>query len=293
MRYVSVATRQGCCTVPEPGRWSTIVKYVVGALAVAALGVSLAHLLQGPFFSFSTKTWSPELRGNKMVGGIQGPVKIADPQTSTLRISSGFLGLASLPVVVTPQTKIMVNGKLGGFADLDRGQFVRVAYEMLPDRLVASLVEVFDRSSDLPDGPMPQLDRDAPAVERASTPDTKPEPVPARAAEPPSRAAAPPAAPVTAKTPPVAPWTAVPLPAPASPPPAPPTPSARSTAVSPAPSAKRPVAGPSSSPRVSQETPRPASPASPPPARQAVTPGSPQAEDGGPVIDWLLKQPRP
>src|SRR5207247_1345090 len=104
-----------------------IVKWGLAAIILAIGAVFLVDLVDGPLYSFSTKTWSPELRGDKMIGGIEGAVKDADAATNTVRIASGFLGLASLPLAVTPDTKIAVKGTLGGCADLNPGQFARVA----------------------------------------------------------------------------------------------------------------------------------------------------------------------
>ena len=127
---------------------SAIVKRVLATTVVAMVVVFLIDLLAGPVFSFSTQAWPPARQGDKLIGGIQGLVKATDPPASTVRISAGFLGLRSLSVVVTPETRIAVNGKFGGFGDLERGQRVRVTYEVYPDRLVGARVEVLDRSSD-------------------------------------------------------------------------------------------------------------------------------------------------
>ena len=175
--------------------------------------VFLVDLVGGPFFSFSTQAWAPARQGDKMIGGIQGLVKATDSPASTVRISAGFLGLRSLPVAVTPETEIAVNGKFGGFGDLDRGQRVRVTYEVHPDRLVAARVEVLDRSSDPPDARVPDEQTSeamvpslvpsvAPstsvppgATTSSSTRITSPAPVPQRGpapASPPERSARPP-----------------------------------------------------------------------------------------------------
>src|SRR5947207_3178267 len=269
-----------------------IASGVAGIMVAAAL-FFVADVLEGPFFSFSTKTWPAEVRGGKVVGGIQGPVKEADSETGTVRVASGFLGFGSTPFFVTPQTHIAVNGKLGGFADLDRGQLIRVAYEVFPDRLVASRVYVLDRmslSSDtavLPSESAPAAADTTSAVQKASqsgaapVPAGTPGPAGARAPEP--RAPEPPAAapsasafpapgssgagsPPTASPSgspaaspaPVSPWTAAPpVSAPISPAPSTPvTPTQNGTAVSPP--AKR-VVPPNSPPRINAETQRPVS----------------------------------
>ena len=119
-----------------------------GALALLVLAVVtflVVDVIEGPVFSLSTRTWPAEVRDGKVIAGIEGAVKAADRATGTVRIASGFLGLTSVRVVVTPQTEVAIHGKFGSLADLDRGQLVRVAYEVLPDRLLASRIDVLDR----------------------------------------------------------------------------------------------------------------------------------------------------
>ena len=252
---------------------------VLATVVVAAVLMFVVDLVEGPFFSFATKAWAPELRGDKVIGGIEGPVKAADRETSTVRVSSGFLGLASLPLVVTPQTKIAVNGKLGAFADLDRGQRVRIAYEVLPGRLVAWRVEVLDRWATATDAVLPaEIESDNTVVEDTSSRENAAQPGAARATEPATRAAAPPATPSAP---------------------------ARQDATVTTPAPKRAVAAPSASPRspVAESLPRPTPPpvASAPASRPATRPGAPasrpsdapnasQTEDGGAVIDWLIRE---
>ena len=86
----------------ETGSLVSIVRVSIAAVLLAIVLVFVVDLLAGPFFSFSTKTWPPEIRGGKLIGGIQGPVKAADVDAGVVSIASGFLGLASLPLVVTP-----------------------------------------------------------------------------------------------------------------------------------------------------------------------------------------------
>jgi hypothetical protein len=197
----------------EAGRSVVVVKRVLATVVVAMVLVFLVDLLGGPVFSFSTQVWPPVRQGDKVIGGIRSLVKATDPAASTVRIASGFLGLGSLPVVVTPETTIAVNGKFGGFGDLDRGQRVRVTYEVHPDRLVAARVEVLDRSSDASEARVPgersseamvpslapSVALQAPVPPEATTSSsprvTSPAPVPKRSAapaSPPKRSAQPP-----------------------------------------------------------------------------------------------------
>src|SRR5262249_51891186 len=130
--------------VEREGGRATVVKWCLTVIVVAIGVIFVADFLEGPFFSFTTKTWPPEVHGERLIGGIEGPVKAADADAGTVEVAAGFLGLASQPVSITGDTQIAVKGKLGGIADLDRGQQVRIAYQVLPDRLLALRVDVLD-----------------------------------------------------------------------------------------------------------------------------------------------------
>ena len=142
-------------------------------LVAAAATMFVLDVLAGPIFSLSTKTWPPEVRGDKVIAGIEGAVKATDRVSGTLLVASGFLGLGSLPLVVTPETEVAINGKLGGVDDLDRGQLVRVAYEVLPDQLLARRIDVLHRAASADAvTPPPISTRNPSAVEAASPPET-------------------------------------------------------------------------------------------------------------------------
>ena len=247
-----------------------------GALALLVLAVVtflVVDLIEGPVFSLSTRTWPAEVRDGKMIAGIEGAVKAADRATGTVRIASGFLGLTSLRVVLTPQTEVAVHGKLGSIADLDRGQLVRVAYEVLPDRLLAARVDVLDRhanSEPLRASESPRPAESVPAAEpvRPAAPvaSVQTEGV---SSQVPSGAAAESAAHVEADRAP-----------------APPLATRQGAAAGSAP--KRAAAVRSLAPRI--ETPPTARPV---PAPRPVSPRSSSADDGSDAIDWLLKSSSP
>ena len=142
-----------------------VVKLGLGGLVAATALFWLAGLLDGPVASVSMKLWPPERQGDKLIGAIEGAVKAVDSATSTVRVAWGFLGLATRRFVITPETTIAVNGKLGGLGDLTRHQLVRVAYEIFPDRLLATRVDVLDRWSHVPEAVAPvEADDDAVAA---------------------------------------------------------------------------------------------------------------------------------
>jgi hypothetical protein len=249
--------------------------------------VFVIDLLEGPFFSLSTRAWAPERRGDRLIGGIEGAVKRADVSTGTVRVASGFLGLASLPVVITPQTQIVITGKLGGFADLDRGQLVRVVYEVLSDRLVASRVDVLDRVASETVVPAriegePAASGPSPRAKTSSSPASPPAEAPASVSS--TNASSPSSVPRWRAAPSVASPSSASAPTTSAP-----TTSAPTTRqkVSGAPPSKRAVVAPSSSPRTQVQDPPRSAPVS---TSGPVTPGARQAEDGGDAIDWLLKE---
>ena len=165
--------------------WALLVVVVAGSV------LALVDVLAGPFVFLSTRLSPPELRDGARIGAIEGAIKSTEADSGTVVLPHGFLGLASLPVVVTEDTHIAVGGKLGGFGDLERGQMVRIAYEVSPDGLVARRIEVLNSFASVP-GPS-SLDTGAEpasfALPRASAPATVNSIAP-RAAPLPSRAPA-------------------------------------------------------------------------------------------------------
>ena len=163
----------------ETGSLVSIVRVSIAAVLLAIVLVFVVDLLAGPFFSFSTKTWPPEIRGGKLIGGIQGPVKAADVDAGVVSIASGFLGLASLPLVVTPETQGLVGAKQ--FELMKPGAiFVNTARAMLhdTDALVAAL-DSAEESAPKPDA-APSTVTSAPPVVPAPVSPT-PTPVPGSA----------------------------------------------------------------------------------------------------------------
>ena len=255
---------------------------LAAAVALAALVIVL-DLVAGPFFSFSAKAWPPEARGTRVIGGIQGAIKHTDADTTTVRVASGFLGLSSVSVIVTPQTRIGVGGKLGGFADLARGQLVRIGYELLPGRLLASRIDVLDRATSesslaAPTAADAAVGAEAAVSEAAGPSETVPSTELPRAA--------------TSSSSPVPQWSSVPpsMPAPAAEPERPkraPSRAAKkpvSSVATPAPARAAVSSVPVPVVRAPAPRPEERAPSALPSTR---APG----EDGTAAVDWLLKQP--
>ena len=79
-------------------------------------------------------------------GEARGRVETVEPHTGIIRVSSGFLGLMSVALLVTPETLIVVGDKEGGFGDIRQGERVVAAYEARRGALEAKRVEVFPPS---------------------------------------------------------------------------------------------------------------------------------------------------
>jgi hypothetical protein len=126
-------------------RWVKIVSTL--ALVAATVAVSAGVVTRTvPFLS----------RGAALVGEAlgeaRGQVEAVEPVAGIVRVSSGFLGLLSVDLVVSPETLIVIGDKEGGFGDLREGQRVVATYEIRPDALRATRVEVFGRSEPRPSG---------------------------------------------------------------------------------------------------------------------------------------------
>jgi hypothetical protein len=72
----------------------------------------------------------------------RGRVEIVEPGAGIIRVSSGFLGLAWVELVVDPETLIVVGDKEGGFGDIRNGGRVKAAYDASRGILRAKRVEI-------------------------------------------------------------------------------------------------------------------------------------------------------
>jgi hypothetical protein len=123
---------------------SAITKVGLAGLVGAAALVLLIGLLDGRFSALSV-LWPPQRQTDTLEATMEGAIKSVDAVTNTVQVTAGLLGLGARPFVIAPGTVIAVNGKLGGFGDLTRDQRVRVAYEVVADRFLATRIDVLDR----------------------------------------------------------------------------------------------------------------------------------------------------
>jgi hypothetical protein len=122
---------------------SAITKLGLAGLVGAAALVLLIGLLDGRFSALSF-LWPPQRQTDTLEATMEGAIKAVDAVTNTVQVTAGLLGLGARPFVIAPSTVIAVNGKLGGFGDLTRDQRVRVAYEVVADRFLATRIDVLD-----------------------------------------------------------------------------------------------------------------------------------------------------
>lgn len=121
---------------------------VVAASALLAAGLLVAPILPGglltsllePHVPWSSARPSP-------IGEAQGRVQTVEARAGIIHVSSGFLGLTSVPLVVTTDTLIVVGDKEGGFGDLREGARVKAVYDIGRDVLRARRVEVLGQGS--------------------------------------------------------------------------------------------------------------------------------------------------
>jgi hypothetical protein len=114
----------------------------VGAVAMMAGGLVLtAAVVTGPHLLASEPDLRPGPDGSR-IGEADGWVMSANRSTNVVRISSSFLGLSSVRLMVTPETLIVVGDREGGFGDVSEGRRVRAAYEERPEGFRAKSIEV-------------------------------------------------------------------------------------------------------------------------------------------------------
>jgi hypothetical protein len=121
---------------------------VLGAAATVIVGIGglasrspAARLLGATGAGASARL---ELAGDAQ-GQTQGRVQAVEPDTGIVRLSSGFLGLMSVAIHVTPRTLIIVGDKEGGIGDIRPGERVRAAYEARAGVREATRVDLFLR----------------------------------------------------------------------------------------------------------------------------------------------------
>jgi hypothetical protein len=117
-------------------RWLSVLSVLAGATVVLAVSQLAASGMPG------WRDIMPLLSRGAALLEVRGRVETIERETRTIRISSGFLGLTSVALVVTEDTLIVVGEKEGGFGDIRPGEPVVAAYEVGRGALQAKRVEV-------------------------------------------------------------------------------------------------------------------------------------------------------
>jgi hypothetical protein len=131
-RLESVRARQRS----QRKRWLSVLSVIAGAAVLLAVSQLAASVMPG------WRDIAPLLSRGAALLEARGRVDTIERETRTIRISSGFLGLTSVALVVTEDTLIVVGEKEGGFGDIRPGEPVVAAYEVGRGALQAKRVEV-------------------------------------------------------------------------------------------------------------------------------------------------------
>lgn len=133
----------------------------IGITTVAILALVVAiqigvRLLDGPTSAERSSRRAPSTGPHEYAGR----VRKVEPDTRTLQLSSGILGLGTMTFSLSDETRILVGEKEGGLGDLRAGARVRVVLEAPPHQHVARVIELLvgggsgQRPPALPEGPV-------------------------------------------------------------------------------------------------------------------------------------------
>lgn len=122
-----------------------VVSILGVAVAMLAISELVAPVLPGRWLASRVDPWlNPDA---PPVGEAQGRVTTVEPRARIIHVSSGFLGMMSIALVVTPDTLIVVGDKEGGFGDIREGGRVKAIYDIDGNGLRATRVEVLGPAS--------------------------------------------------------------------------------------------------------------------------------------------------
>jgi hypothetical protein len=129
-----------------------LVRVVAGlgvAVALLAIGKLVAPMLPGRLLASLLEQHVLWMNADAppVVGEIEGRVVTVEPGAGIIHVSSGFLGLMSVELVVTSDALIVVGDKEGGFGDLREGGRVRAIYDIGAELLRARRIEVLGHGS--------------------------------------------------------------------------------------------------------------------------------------------------
>jgi len=93
-----------------------------------------------------------------VMGMVEGAVRAVDPTSGTVEVSWGLFGLSGKTLAVMPHTRIEVEGRRTGVADIREGDKVRASYEVLEGQNVADSIDLTPAAESRPVA-TPQLER--------------------------------------------------------------------------------------------------------------------------------------
>ncbi len=120
--------------------FQSLLRLGFGVIAIIFLAISapiVSSLLRSPYLDAGLRS-----RDGKLLGDVTGYVTGVDADGHQLKVSLNRFRLRPLVFVVTKDTEIVVQGKLGGLGDLGQDMRVRVSYELRDGARVATSIEI-------------------------------------------------------------------------------------------------------------------------------------------------------
>jgi len=96
----------------------------------------------GPGWLQAQMPASPAAPASPMPASLEGTVKKVDATTSTVRVSSGLLGLFPRTLEVTSDTQVQIEGRQAILTEVQEGAKVKASYEVRNGKNIATRLEV-------------------------------------------------------------------------------------------------------------------------------------------------------
>ena len=96
----------------------------------------------GPGWLQAQRPASPAAPASPMPASLEGTVKKVDATTSTVRVSSGLLGLFPRTLEVTSDTQVQIEGRQAILTEVQEGAKVKASYEVRNGKNIATRLEV-------------------------------------------------------------------------------------------------------------------------------------------------------
>jgi Cu/Ag efflux protein CusF len=96
----------------------------------------------GPGWLQAQMPASPAAPASRMPASLEGTVKKVDATTSTVRVSSGLLGLFPRTLEVTADTQVQIEGRQATLTEVQEGAKVKASYEVRNGKNIATRLEV-------------------------------------------------------------------------------------------------------------------------------------------------------